>query len=153
MARPFAARLALAAIRGYQRHLSPHKGFSCAYRCATGRASCSAHGHRVIARCGLWTGLALLRRRLRLCGDTHRSRALVVPNPVLHYQKGDCVPCDCDAGCIPDLSCGGKSSLCDAGACCGDCSCDVLERYLDKKHQQVKDAWNRWREARRRRQT
>jgi uncharacterized protein len=143
----FASRLALAAIRGYQRHLSPHKGFSCAYRCATGRDSCSAHGYRVIARCGLWNGLALLRRRLRLCGETHRSRARVVPNPLLHYQKGDCIPCDCDGGCVPDLPFSGKT----AHDCACDCGCDVLERYLEKKYERAKDLWYRWREQRRRR--
>lgn len=154
MARPsgFAARLALAAIRGYQRHLSPHKGFSCAYRCATGRASCSAHGYRVIERFGLWNGLALLQRRLRLCGDVHRSRPRTVPNPVLHAQRGEC-DCACDPSCLPDLSCGsGKSGICKAGECCSDCSCDVLERYLDKKYQRARDLWYRWREQRRRRQ-
>ncbi len=34
-------RLVLWAIEVYQRHLSPRKGFSCAYRCHTGHASCS----------------------------------------------------------------------------------------------------------------
>ena len=59
-----AARWALRAIRAYQRHLSPRKGFCCAHRGATGGDSCSAHGYRVIARCGLRKGLRLLRRRL-----------------------------------------------------------------------------------------
>jgi putative component of membrane protein insertase Oxa1/YidC/SpoIIIJ protein YidD len=39
---------ALAAIRGYQRFLSPLKGFSCALRVFTGDESCSAYGDRVI---------------------------------------------------------------------------------------------------------
>jgi putative component of membrane protein insertase Oxa1/YidC/SpoIIIJ protein YidD len=59
-----AAALALAAIRFYQRHISPHKGFSCALRVATGGASCSAYGYAVIARFGLVRGLGLLQRRL-----------------------------------------------------------------------------------------
>jgi putative component of membrane protein insertase Oxa1/YidC/SpoIIIJ protein YidD len=37
-------RLALAAIRGYQRWISPRKGFRCALRTATGGDSCSAYG-------------------------------------------------------------------------------------------------------------
>jgi putative component of membrane protein insertase Oxa1/YidC/SpoIIIJ protein YidD len=124
--------MALAAIRGYQRHLSPHKGFSCAYRCATGRDGCSGYGVRVIGRFGLLAGLVLLRRRLRLCGQTHRRRP-VVPNPILHYQRGDCdVPCDGD--CLD---------------CAGDCSCDPLERYLDEKCRNAKYRWRRWRERRR----
>jgi len=39
--------LALWAIRAYQRHLSPWKGFRCAYRVLTGRDSCSAYGYKV----------------------------------------------------------------------------------------------------------
>ena len=54
--------LALAAIRFYQRRISPHKGFSCALRVATGGASCSAYGYAVIARFGLARGLGLLQK-------------------------------------------------------------------------------------------
>ena len=140
--------MTLAAIRGYQRYLSPRKGFSCAYRCATGRASCSGHGYRVIERCGLWTGLALLRRRLRRCGEVYRSR-VVVRHPLLHHQRGDCLPCDCDAGCLPDLPCSGKSAARGAGDCLGDCSCDVIGYYLEQKTERVKERWRRRRERRR----
>ena len=127
------ANLALSAIRSYQHYLSPRKGFRCAYRSATGRDGCSGYGYRVIERFGLMAGLALLRRRLRLCGETHRRP--VVPNPVLHYQRGDCdLPCD-----IP----------CDAVDCPCDCSCDPLERYLGKKYRNAKYRWRRWREQRR----
>lgn len=125
------ARLSLRAIRGYQHYLSPHKGFCCAYRCATGRDGCSAHGYRVIERFGLIAGLALLRRRLRLCGETHRRRA-TVPNPVLYYQRGDCDP-GCDAGCIPDFSCDKTCDLC--SGCGGDCG-------------NPRRAWNDWRTRR-----
>ena len=34
--------LALVAIGAYQRYVSPYKGFCCAYRAHTSRASCSA---------------------------------------------------------------------------------------------------------------
>ena len=136
MKRPsgFLVRVALAAIRAYQRHLSPHKGFNCAYRRATGRDGCSGYGARMIGRFGLMAGLALLRRRLRLCGQTHRRRP-VVPNPILYYQRGDCdVPCDAD--CLD---------------CAGDCSCNPLERYLDEKWRNARYRWRRWRERRRER--
>ena len=45
--------LALRAIGLYQRHLSPRKGFACAYRARTGGASCSELGFRAIRRFGL----------------------------------------------------------------------------------------------------
>ena len=139
--------MALAAIRGYQRYLSPHKGFSCAYRCATGRDSCSRHGYRVIERFGLWNGLALLRRRLRLCGETYRSRRVHVPHPLLHHQRGDCVPCDCDASCLPDLHCDMPSvSWRDADCVCDACQCIDCGNCADPKQ-----AWRDWKERRRQR--
>jgi putative component of membrane protein insertase Oxa1/YidC/SpoIIIJ protein YidD len=98
--------LALWAIRLYQRHLSPRKGFCCAYRVHTGRAGCSALGARVIRRFGVWGGLLLLRQRLRRCSDVHRWA-----HPGWHRppaaQRGDC---DCDFGGVD----------CD-GCDCGDC--------------------------------
>jgi putative component of membrane protein insertase Oxa1/YidC/SpoIIIJ protein YidD len=82
--------LALAAIRGYQRWLSPHKGFCCALR-VTGGASCSAYGYQVIERFGLHRGLGLLGRRLELCG--HGSRACACGENLL-----DLANCGCDIG-------------------------------------------------------
>jgi putative component of membrane protein insertase Oxa1/YidC/SpoIIIJ protein YidD len=108
--------LALAAIRGYQRWLSPHKGFCCALRALTGGDSCSAYGYRVIERFGLRLGLGLLERRLELCGHVHRSAVPAAPppppspavrNPWRHKEQGHCdVPCDssCDTPCDGDCS-------------------------------------------------
>lgn len=106
------ARLALWAIRLYQRHLSPIKGYSCAYRVRRGGAGCSAYGYRAIARHGLFTGLALLDRRLHRCGEAYRAPR--VRNPVLHHQRGDCDCLSCD---LPGEGC--DFSPVDA------CSCDT----------------------------
>jgi putative component of membrane protein insertase Oxa1/YidC/SpoIIIJ protein YidD len=54
-------------IAGYQRFLSPYKGFCCAYRVHTGRASCSSLGRRVIRTHGLFSGLVLLTQRFKRC--------------------------------------------------------------------------------------
>jgi putative component of membrane protein insertase Oxa1/YidC/SpoIIIJ protein YidD len=105
-------RLALAAIRGYQRWISPRKGFRCALRTATGGDSCSAYGYRVIERFGLRCGIGLLQRRLALCGHVYRTaapgrRAPAVRNPWRHKEQGHCdVPCDssCDTPCDGDYS-------------------------------------------------
>jgi uncharacterized protein len=95
-----AATLALAAIRFYQRRLSPYKGFSCALRVATGGASCSAYGHAAIARFGLRRGLGLLQRRLDLCGHVHmRAHTRPPPHPRLKHQRGFCDAPACDAPC------------------------------------------------------
>jgi putative component of membrane protein insertase Oxa1/YidC/SpoIIIJ protein YidD len=98
-----AARFALRAIRSYQRHLSPRKGFTCAHRGATGGDSCSTYGYRVVKRCGLRIGLRLLRRRLNACGSQQRFGG----GP-LSYQHGDCDP-GIDADCCGDV----LSSGCD----------------------------------------
>jgi putative component of membrane protein insertase Oxa1/YidC/SpoIIIJ protein YidD len=100
---------ALAAIRAYQRWLSPHKGFCCALRAATGGESCSAYGYRVIERFGLRRGLGLLDRRLGLCSHVHRT--MTPPRPARHprffKERGSCDP------------------SCEDGACAGgDCTSD-----------------------------
>ena len=66
-------------IRLYQQHLSPRKGFRCAYRARhPARSSCSEFGKRAIERLGVLTGVQLLRRRFRRChaaGDVCRNKA------------------------------------------------------------------------------
>ena len=103
----YGQRLALWAIRAYQRYLSPRKGFSCAYRVLTGRDSCSGYGYRVIARHGLLPGLALLRRRLHACGAHHRAHLALHP-PAMRTARHRAQAGHCDLP-TPDF---------------GDCSCD-----------------------------
>jgi putative component of membrane protein insertase Oxa1/YidC/SpoIIIJ protein YidD len=66
-------------IRLYQRHLSPRKGYRCAYRARhPTRSSCSEFAKRAIVRLGVLTGLQLLRRRFRRChaaGEVCRTQA------------------------------------------------------------------------------
>jgi len=109
--------LALGAITFYQRHLSPRKGFACAYRLHAGRQSCSALGYRAIRRRGLWHGLGLLRARLARCRaahQQHQQRHRGHPWPP-RGQAGFCdvpceLPCDLDApacgDCVLDFPCG-----------------------------------------------
>lgn len=120
--------LLLAVIRAYQRYLSPYKGFGCAYRVHTGRASCSALGYRAVRRHGVFTGLCLIRRRTSLCGVAHRRH--VAAPPPLQAQRGVC-----DLGCdLPDAGgCdlpGGRhlGALADALGCCDACNCDWPRR-------------------------
>jgi uncharacterized protein len=124
-------RLALAAIHAYQRWLSPHKGFVCAFRVHTGRDSCSAYGYRVIGRDGVPAGLALLRRRLAACGAQHRLHApLRQPQQGLRRQAGFC-----------DLPCGvpGCGLPCNAPAL--DAACDVASCGCD-----LADLWAWWKD-------
>jgi putative component of membrane protein insertase Oxa1/YidC/SpoIIIJ protein YidD len=115
-----AAALALAAIRFYQRHISPRKGFSCALRVVTGGASCSAYGHAVIARFGLARGLGLLRRRLALCSHVHgRLHPSPPPHPRLKYQRGFC-DASCDLPCLDYGDCISADTALDVVGCAPD---------------------------------
>jgi putative component of membrane protein insertase Oxa1/YidC/SpoIIIJ protein YidD len=100
--------LALAAIGLYQRFLSPHKGFCCAYAAHTGHASCSVLGYRAIRRFGLWQGIAVLDQRLNRCGLAARRARRIAPAGPLRQQAGS-ISCDlpCDA--------------CDVLDCASDC--------------------------------
>ncbi|MGE5491384.1 MAG: membrane protein insertion efficiency factor YidD [Actinomycetota bacterium] len=127
-------RLLLAAIVGYQRYLSPHKGFHCAYRVHTGRQSCSALGYRAVRRYGVLAGLAILRRRTYLCGVAHRRHS-PPPNPAFHGQRGFC-DCACDLPCeLPSADfCG---SALDCASYCGGCDWPSRDRKTDDKEQSV----------------
>jgi putative component of membrane protein insertase Oxa1/YidC/SpoIIIJ protein YidD len=57
----------MAAITGYQRHISPHKGFACAHRILYGGDSCSQYIKRVIAEEGLKTAFVKSRTRFQAC--------------------------------------------------------------------------------------
>lgn len=110
-------KIALRAIRFYQKNLSPLKGFSCAYRVHAHGPSCSAFGHSAIEKHGVLKGLYLLRRRFDKCAYAHHqhkpthaitSHTPRIRNPILGYQAGfvdGCDAGDCDVG------------SCDVGSC------------------------------------
>lgn len=113
-------RLALAAIRIYQRYLSPKKGYCCAYRAHTGHASCSTLGYRAIERFGVFRGVGILRQRMYKCGVAYR-RFHTSPR-ILHSQSGYCdLPCDapCD---LPHAHCDLPCDGCDLG----EAACDLM---------------------------
>lgn len=94
--------LALLAIRGYQKFVSPHKQFRCAYSVHTGHCGCSGIGYRAIRRFGVVGGLAVLRERLARCSQLHRLHGVqrTALRPMLSKQAGvcdlDCGGCDLD---------------------------------------------------------
>jgi putative component of membrane protein insertase Oxa1/YidC/SpoIIIJ protein YidD len=63
----FTARAAIRAIRIYQRHISPRKGFVCAHRVLHRGDSCSEHGRKLIESHGLIRGIRLLGNRFQEC--------------------------------------------------------------------------------------
>jgi putative component of membrane protein insertase Oxa1/YidC/SpoIIIJ protein YidD len=134
--------LALAGIRCYQRFLSPYKGFSCAYRRYTGRASCSAFGYRAIRRFGVLYGYLMLRERLYQCSDIYHQHTESLR--IMRSQAGFCdSSCDvpCDADCLkfdlPSVDSECLSSACDTAWDCsswGDCGdCGGGRRRAERK--------------------
>jgi putative component of membrane protein insertase Oxa1/YidC/SpoIIIJ protein YidD len=131
--------LALRLIEFYKRHVSPRKGFSCAYRCHTGRASCSTLGYRAIRRHGVLRGVGLLRQRLHLCGVAHRRWS-----PPARPLKAEAGLCDmgCDVPC--DLSfpveVGDALQICDCPCDCGDWGDRSKRRKRDEKYAYIPPA-------------
>ena len=114
-----ARALLLSAIRFYRRHISPHKGFACAYRVHVGGCSCSSLGLRAVSRYGAWRGLGVLRLRLHECraaAEASRARRRHVVSP----GQAGFVDCDvpCDGSCVDGCSVG---DACDRVGCL-DCS-------------------------------
>lgn len=64
---------ALKAIKLYQKHISPNKGYACAYRKLYGGSGCSGVGFRLIRRYGLFHGLIVLRKRFIRCHAAHQK--------------------------------------------------------------------------------
>lgn len=60
-------QIAIASIGGYQRHISPRKGFSCAHRVLYKGESCSQYAKRMVAQQGLVAAIATVRQRFRAC--------------------------------------------------------------------------------------
>jgi putative component of membrane protein insertase Oxa1/YidC/SpoIIIJ protein YidD len=58
-------------IRGYQKHLSPHKGFSCAYHRLYMGGSCSEYFQTTVRIYGLKKAIPLFQRRLQECKLAH----------------------------------------------------------------------------------
>lgn len=124
--------LVLAAIRAYQRYLSPYKGFCCAYHVHTGRSSCSALGYRAVQIHGALAGLLILRERMYLCGVSHRRYRPSRRRPHVK-ERGDC-DLGCDGFDLPSGKSFGK--VCDFLSCCDVGSCDWPERKRKKRKQE-----------------
>ncbi len=81
---PTRGQLMVALIRGYQRYLSPYKGYACANRVKFGGASCSEYGREGFASEGWQAGLAKLRARFRDCHAASRSLGKGRLDPRVH---------------------------------------------------------------------
>ncbi|MDB9514906.1 membrane protein insertion efficiency factor YidD [Kamptonema animale CS-326] len=65
-------QIAVASITGYQKYISPKKGFSCAHRVLYGGESCSQYIKGAIAQRGLSQGLKAARHRFAACKNANK---------------------------------------------------------------------------------
>lgn len=96
-------QLAIRAIAGYQQHLSPLKGFSCAHRLLHGGVSCSQYTKQIIAQEGLAAAIHKSRQRFQECKQANQILRMrlsasenqppeaeepEIPNPEIPGQQG-----------------------------------------------------------------
>lgn len=65
-------QIAIALIGGYQKHISPQKGFSCAHRLLHGDESCSQYIKRLIAQEGLVEAIRASQQRFQVCREANQ---------------------------------------------------------------------------------
>lgn len=80
----------------YQRYLSKHKGFGCAYLAVHGGVSCSQAVKLIIQQEGLWRGRALIKARFAAC------RAAAISRHGKHENNN--TTCD-SADCFTNVGC------------------------------------------------
>lgn len=77
----FTRQISTAAITGYQKHISPHKGFVCAHRVLYGGESCSQYIKRAIAQDGLKIAFIKSRERFQACKQANQKMHSQIENP------------------------------------------------------------------------
>jgi putative component of membrane protein insertase Oxa1/YidC/SpoIIIJ protein YidD len=85
-------KMSVSAIAGYQRYISPHKGFICAHRVLYGGESCSQYIKRVIAQEGLNVAFRKSRARFKACKQANlilRSQAEELEPPEETQENQD----------------------------------------------------------------
>lgn len=73
--------VAVLAIDGYQRFMSPYKGFRCAHDVLHGQGGCSGYARRAILKHGVVEGLSLLRQRFAACKAAALTLQAIAPAP------------------------------------------------------------------------
>ncbi|WP_198672249.1 membrane protein insertion efficiency factor YidD [Pseudogemmobacter bohemicus] len=125
------SRLVLWLIGLYQRHLSPRKGYACAYRVLHGGTGCSGYAKEVIGTHGAIAAIPLIRTRFAGCRDaavslriSRKPRKVTgrneLKNSKLDWCGDPCTPC-CDCGSSHGCSLIGRKSApdCDLPCECG----------------------------------
>ncbi|WP_179379534.1 membrane protein insertion efficiency factor YidD [Jannaschia marina] len=143
------SRAALVGIDFYQRHVSPRKGYRCAYSVHHGGTGCSGYAKHAIRDHGLWRAIPLVHQRFRDCATAYAQMrreddgmSEVERREDARNRRRNRRNSCCDAGCyglegcalIPSLCRGGsaaktaaQSKSCDVNPCDGDVGCGSCE--------------------------
>ncbi|AJQ96233.1 membrane protein insertion efficiency factor YidD [Gynuella sunshinyii] len=110
--------LAIALINGYQKYLSPYKGFKCAHAVLYQDMSCSQAIKQIIATEGLLGGYRNIRRRFSDCRKAYEQLSDKSQKRERRKKGHRCNYCDpgiaCDvADCLPGKGCHPSDSVCD----------------------------------------
>ena len=115
-------QVAIWSINGYQRYISPYKGFHCAYAQVYGGLSCSVYGKRVIQQYGLRYGFKLLNHRFHAC----REAMLILKIQAEQYSTNCSETCGREMGSCGH-NCGDTTHSC--GLNCGSQATDVCINF------------------------
>ncbi|WP_392562720.1 membrane protein insertion efficiency factor YidD [Orbus sturtevantii] len=129
--------LSIALIRFYQKFISPHKGFCCAYRKYSGGRSCSSFALVAVRRYGVSALWHLFPKRLDNCkmAAIHLNK----PKDENEEKEDRTHPCEyCETlevcSCVKDCkvfdnsSCGNGCHMPDSLPCTDGCGCDFSIR-------------------------
>ncbi|MCA9024142.1 MAG: membrane protein insertion efficiency factor YidD [Planctomycetaceae bacterium] len=83
----FPAMSASVLIRGYQRFISPYKGFLCAHRVLHQGESCSQYALRLVQQRGIWCCLMQMPERFRECQTACAILRSELPRDTYHDAR------------------------------------------------------------------
>jgi putative component of membrane protein insertase Oxa1/YidC/SpoIIIJ protein YidD len=120
-------QISINAITGYQRYISPHKGFRCAHRVLHGGESCSGYVKRQIAENGLKTAFFKTKQRFQSCKKA--NQVLILRSQIEHPE----LPEENEETETPNtkkvpIKTSQNSSFCNSDSTsCGDLSCNCVD--------------------------
>lgn len=115
--------LSIGLIHFYQKFISPHKGFCCAYHKYSGGRSCSHYAIVAVRRFGvsaLWLSLPKRLDDCKVAGICIKEKK---ENDNCGKYCESIEACNCGKDCIDNLSCGDSCHM-PASLPCEGCDCD-----------------------------
>lgn len=116
--------VSLSLVGSYQRHLSPRKGFNCAYRMLHRDLSCSAYFAQQVQTQGIRRAIPALRSRFQACKAAHLILQANAEEERRKRQRWDWTNC-----CDGDVACQSPGACYDADHPwhCGEDGCAPLD--------------------------